>query len=55
MSYVDLFLIHSPYGGLNVETYRALLDLKAKGVIRSVTAQCAHHIRLSTCFLCIRP
>lgn len=34
--YVDLFLIHSPYGGLNVETYQALLDLKKKGVIRSV-------------------
>jgi len=33
---VDLFLVHSPYGGKNVETYRALLDLKAKGLIRSV-------------------
>lgn len=36
MDYVDLFLIHSPYGGYNVETYQALLDLKAKGFIRSV-------------------
>lgn len=35
-NYVDLFLIHSPYGGQNVDTYQALLDLKAKGVIRSV-------------------
>lgn len=47
MSYVDLFLIHSPYGGLNVETYQALLDLKTKGVIRSVIA---NHIRLTVYF-----
>lgn len=40
MSYVDLFLIHSPYGGLNVDTYQALLDLKAKGIIRSVWMHC---------------
>jgi len=36
LAYVDLFLIHSPFGAKNVETYRALLDLKAKGLIRSV-------------------
>jgi diketogulonate reductase-like aldo/keto reductase len=36
MKYVDLFLIHSPYGGRNVDTYQALLDLKKKGIIRSV-------------------
>jgi len=35
-SYIDLYLIHSPGGGKNIETYRALLDLKAKGLIRSV-------------------
>lgn len=34
--HVDLCLIHSPLEGKNVETYKALLDLKAKGLIRSV-------------------
>lgn len=34
--YIDLYLIHSPGGGKNIETYQALLDLKAKGLIRSV-------------------
>lgn len=33
---LDMFLIHSPSGGKIVETYKALLDLKAKGQIRSV-------------------
>lgn len=33
---VDMVLIHSPSGGKNIETYKALLDLKAKGKIRSV-------------------
>lgn len=32
---VDLFLIHAPAGDRNVETYRALLDLKKEGLIRS--------------------
>lgn len=36
MTYVDLFLIHSPIGGFNVETYQALMDLKKSGLIRSV-------------------
>jgi diketogulonate reductase-like aldo/keto reductase len=36
LSYIDLYLIHAPYGGKNVETYQALLDLQAKGLIRSV-------------------
>jgi diketogulonate reductase-like aldo/keto reductase len=34
--YIDLYLIHAPRGRKNVETFRALLDLKAKGLIRSV-------------------
>jgi diketogulonate reductase-like aldo/keto reductase len=33
---IDMFLIHSTIGGKVVETYKALLDLKAKGHIRSV-------------------
>jgi diketogulonate reductase-like aldo/keto reductase len=36
LDYVDMFLIHSPYQGKNVETYEALLDLKKQGLIRSV-------------------
>jgi diketogulonate reductase-like aldo/keto reductase len=36
LSYIDLYLIHSPLGGKNVETFQALLDCKAKGLIRSV-------------------
>jgi len=32
---VDLFLIHSPGGGKNVESFKALLDLKKQGIIRS--------------------
>lgn len=33
---IDLCLIHSPGDGKNVETYKALLDQKAKGHVRSV-------------------
>jgi len=33
---IDMFLIHSPSSGKVVETYKALLDLKAKGHIRFV-------------------
>jgi len=35
LDYIDMFLIHSPYQGKNVETYEALLDLKKQGIIRS--------------------
>jgi len=34
--YVDLYLIHSPHGGDIVRTYDAVLELKAKGLIRFV-------------------
>lgn len=36
--YVDLFLIHDPYSGTarRLETYRALLEEKDAGKIRSV-------------------
>ncbi|KAF6763065.1 NADP-dependent oxidoreductase domain-containing protein [Ephemerocybe angulata] len=36
--YIDLFLIHNPHAGkdLRLETYRALLDARAAGKIRSV-------------------
>ncbi|ESO10949.1 hypothetical protein HELRODRAFT_167463 [Helobdella robusta] len=36
LDYVDIFLIHSPVSGSNVETYKALLDLKKEGLIKSV-------------------
>ena len=37
LDYVDLYLIHAPYGGdLRLEQWRALLDLQAKGKARSV-------------------
>mmetsp|Transcript_4104 Transcript_4104/g.7886 ORF Transcript_4104/g.7886 Transcript_4104/m.7886 type:complete len:242 (+) Transcript_4104:80-805(+) len=35
-SYIDLYLIHSPYGGNLVSTYEALLGMKKAGKIRSV-------------------
>jgi len=35
-SYIDLVLIHSPYGGKLIETWDALLALKREGLIRSV-------------------
>lgn len=35
-SYIDLFLIHSPYGEKIVETWDALVDLQADGLVRSI-------------------
>ena len=32
--YIDLYVIHSPMGGKNVETYKAILELKEEGLIR---------------------
>ena len=34
--YIDLYLIHSPYGENNVLTFKELLKCKEKGMIRSV-------------------
>ncbi len=37
LEYVDLYLIHAPYGGdMRLEQWRALLDLQASGKARSV-------------------
>lgn len=36
IGYIDLYLIHSPSSGQIVETYKAMLELKDQGLIRSV-------------------
>lgn len=36
IGYVDLYLIHSPSSGKCVETYKAMLELKQEGLVRSV-------------------
>lgn len=38
IDYIDLYLIHSPLSGKErrLETYRALLDLKKEGKIRTI-------------------
>ncbi|XP_060067003.1 glyoxal reductase-like [Ylistrum balloti] len=36
IGYVDLYLIHSPSTGKCVETYKAMLELKQEGLVRSV-------------------
>lgn len=38
IDYIDLFLIHDPYSGTDrrLETYKALLEAKAEGKIRTV-------------------
>ena len=32
--YVDLYLIHSPTAGKNIDSYKAMLELKSQGLIR---------------------
>lgn len=36
LDYIDLFLIHSPHGGENVETWRAFVELKDEGLTKSI-------------------
>lgn len=36
MDYIDLFLIHSPFGRKIVETWDALIDLQKDGLVRSI-------------------
>jgi len=36
IGYVDLFLLHHPYQGKNLESYDAMLELKKQGLIKSV-------------------
>jgi len=34
IGYVDLYLIHTPTPGKNIDSYKALLKLKEEGVLR---------------------
>ena len=34
LDYVDLYLIHSPYGGDNVATYKQMMEFQKQGLIR---------------------
>jgi len=34
--YIDLYLIHSPYGDKNIETYEALIEKQKEGKIKSI-------------------
>ena len=36
IGYFDLFLVHWPFPGMHAETYRALEDLQAEGLLKSV-------------------
>ncbi|XP_057302460.1 9,11-endoperoxide prostaglandin H2 reductase-like [Hydractinia symbiolongicarpus] len=36
LDYVDLFLIHSPHGGKNIETWKAFVELKQEGLTKSI-------------------
>jgi len=36
IGYVDLFLLHHPYQGKNLESYDAMLELKKQGLVKSV-------------------
>ena len=47
MKYIDLYLIHSPFGENNLWTYKELLKCKEKGMIRSVGVSNygVHHLK----------
>ena len=47
VEYIDLYLIHSPLCGKIVDTWRALLSLKAKGLVRSIGVSNfgVHHLK----------
>eukprot|EP00800_Vazella_pourtalesii_P020613 TRINITY_DN7351_c0_g2_i1.p1 TRINITY_DN7351_c0_g2~~TRINITY_DN7351_c0_g2_i1.p1 ORF type:complete len:285 (+),score=68.70 TRINITY_DN7351_c0_g2_i1:33-887(+) len=47
VEYIDLYLIHSPHCGKIVDTWRALLSLKAKGLVRSIGVSNfgVHHLK----------
>lgn len=36
LDFVDLFLIHSPHGGKNLETWKAICELKEDGLAKSI-------------------
>lgn len=36
LEYVDLFLIHNPQGGKNLESYDAMVELQKQGLIKSI-------------------
>jgi len=40
VNYVDLYLIHHPKPGRNIESYKAMMKLKEQGRIKYVTLQC---------------
>lgn len=47
LEYVDLYLIHSPYGGDNVATYKQMMEFQKQGLIRSIGVSNfgVHHLK----------
>ncbi|KAI6660249.1 Prostaglandin F synthase-like [Oopsacas minuta] len=47
LGYIDMYLIHSPNCGKIVDTWRALIELKAKGLVRSIGVSNfgVHHLK----------
>ncbi|XP_064597765.1 uncharacterized oxidoreductase YtbE-like [Liolophura sinensis] len=46
LGYIDLYLIHTPLGGQNCDTYRAMMEFKEQGLIKScgVSNFGVHHL-----------